>query len=81
MITFVKKLEEVVKEIPLEKMMVETDSPYLSPHPYRGKKNEPARVLHIAEKIAEIKDVSLDEVAQSTTQTALQLFKKLKNKS
>ena len=77
MITFVKELEEVVRYIPLNKMMVETDSPYLSPKPFRGKQNEPKNVLHIAEKIAEIKEISLKEVADSTTETALNLFKKL----
>ena len=77
MITFVKELEEVVRAVPLSKMMVETDSPYLTPKPYRGKKNEPAYVLHVAEKIAELKEISLEEVAKSTTKTALQLFKKL----
>ena len=77
MITFVKELEEVVRYIPLNKMMVETDSPYLSPKPFRGKQNEPKNVLHIAEKIAEIKEISLKEVADSTTETALNLFKKI----
>ena len=77
LITFVKDLEEVVRAVPLSKMMVETDSPYLTPKPYRGKKNEPAYVLHVAEKIAELKEISLEEVAKSTTKTALQLFKKL----
>ena len=77
LITFVKELEEVVIEIPLEKMMVETDSPYLSPKPHRGKKNEPAFVVHVAEKIAELKEISLEEVAAATTETAHNLFTKL----
>jgi TatD DNase family protein len=81
MITFVKKLEEVVREVPLGKMMVETDSPYLTPKPFRGKKNEPAYVLHVAEKIANLKDISLEEVAESTTKTAYSLFKKLEDNS
>ena len=81
MITFVKKLEEVVREVPLDKMMVETDSPYLTPKPFRGKKNEPAYVLHVAEKIANLKDISLEEVAESTTKTAYSLFKKLEDNS
>ncbi len=80
MITFVRELEEVVKEIPLDKMMVETDSPYLSPLPFRGKKNEPSRVMHVAEKIAEIKGTDLSEVAEVTTQTAHALFQKLNSK-
>ena len=81
MITFVKKLEEVVREVPLSKMMVETDSPYLTPKPFRGKKNEPAYVLHVAEKIAQLKDIDLEEVAESTTKTAYSLFKKLEDNS
>ena len=76
-ITFVKELEEVVKKIPLEKMMVETDSPYLSPKPHRGKKNEPAFAIHVAKKIAELKEISLNEVADTTTETAYNLFTKL----
>ena len=81
MITFVRELEEVVREVSLSKMMVETDSPYLSPKPYRGKQNEPANVLYVAEKIAELKEISLEEVAESPTRTALQLFKKLTDSS
>mgnify|MGYP001469791466 CR=1 FL=1 len=81
MITFVKDLEEVVKEIPLERVMVETDSPYLTPKPFRGKENEPKNVLHVAEKIAELKEIPLEEVAESTTETAHQLFSKLNSES
>ena len=77
MITFVKELEDVVKEIPLERMMVETDSPYLSPKPFRGKQNEPKNVLLVAEKIAELKKYSIEKVAESSTETALNLFKRL----
>ena len=79
MITFVKDLEEVVQEVPLDKMMVETDSPYLSPKPYRGKKNEPAFAVHVAEKIAELKKISIEEVADATTETAYNLFTRLKS--
>ena len=78
-ITFVKELEEVVKTIPLDKMMVETDSPYLSPKPHRGKKNEPAYVIHVAEKIANLKEISVEEVANATTETAYNLFARLIN--
>ena len=77
LITFVKELEVVVQKIPLNKMMVETDSPYLSPKPHRGKKNEPAFVIHVAEKIAALKKISLEEVAKITTKTAYKLFTKL----
>ena len=59
--------------------MVETDSPYLSPKPHRGKKNEPAFVIHVAEKIAKLKEISLEEVAEATTKTAYHLFTRLKS--
>ena len=80
-ITFDKKVEylqDTVKALPLDKILIETDCPYLAPHPFRGKRNEPAYVVKIAEKIAELKNLSLEEVAQQTTQNALQLFS-LKN--
>ena len=79
MITFVKDLEEVVKSIPIEKIMLETDSPYLTPKPYRGKQNQPKNIPYIANKIAEIKDIDLQIVAETTTDTALKLFNKLNN--
>ena len=71
-------LDNVVKSTPLSNLMVETDSPYLTPEPYRGKRNEPANVSLIAEKIAEIKDTSITNVAEQTTSNALKLFHKLR---
>jgi len=68
-------LREVVKMVPMEKIMVETDAPYLSPEPLRGQQNEPAHVVHTAKKIAEIKNLSLEEVAEITTKTAKGVFK------
>jgi TatD DNase family protein len=79
MITFIKDLEKVVQSIPLEKIMLETDSPYLTPKPFRGKQNEPKNISYIASKIAEIKDITLQEVATTTTKTAIKLFNKLNN--
>ena len=73
-ITFSDQLQKVVKEIPIENMMLETDSPYLTPIPHRGKRNEPYMVNYIAEKIADIKQMSIDEVASITTKTAKQFF-------
>ena len=67
-------LNEVLTEIPLENMMLETDSPYLAPVPYRGKRNEPSYVIRVCEKIAEAKNISVDEVAHSTTANSLSLF-------
>ena len=67
-------LREVIKEVELNNIILETDSPYLSPEPFRGKKNEPKNILIIAEKIAEIKGMSLDEVSLVTTKNAYSLF-------
>lgn len=75
-ITFKKAedLRAVVKMVPLEKMMVETDSPFLAPVPHRGKKNEPAFVKHVAECVAEIKGVTFEEVARVTSENAARFF-------
>ena len=78
LITFVKTLENVVKETPLSKMMIETDSPYLAPIPHRGKRNEPLYVKHVAEKIAEVKNKTVEDVVSQTTDNAKLFFKKLK---
>ena len=77
LITFVKELVDVVKKIPLNKILIETDSPYLAPIPFRGKRNEPKNVIEIAKKIAEIKEVDLKIVAKETTYNTLQLFNKI----
>lgn len=68
------ELQKVVAEIPLDKILIETDSPFLTPVPYRGKKNEPCYVLKVAEKIAEIKNVSLDEVIASSSENGRKIF-------
>lgn len=69
-----KKLVEVVKEIPLEYLLLETDSPYLSPEPYRGKKNIPNNILIVAKKIAEIKKIDVEDVLKATTENAKKQF-------
>ncbi len=77
-VTFPKKTEtiqEAARHIPLDKILIETDSPYLAPIPYRGKRNEPAFVKHVAEKIAELRGISFAEVATQTTKNAKQLFR------
>lgn len=71
-------LQDVAKKVPLEKMLIETDAPYLAPMPYRGKPNEPAYVYYVAEKLAQLKEVSLDAVAQQTTDNFFRLFHKEK---
>jgi len=77
-VTFPKsvELQQVAREIPMEKMLVETDAPFLAPPPYRGKRNEPAYVVHVAEKIAEFKNITLDEVARVTTDNFFRIFDK-----
>jgi len=67
-------LAEVCKQIPLEKMLIETDSPYLAPMPFRGKQNEPKYVKHVAEKISALKNVPVETVAQTTSQNFRTLF-------
>ncbi|AKS37042.1 hydrolase TatD [Anoxybacillus gonensis] len=69
-----KKPKEVAKEIPLDRLLIETDCPYLTPHPFRGKRNEPSYVKYIAEAIAELKGLSFEEVAQKTSDNAKRLF-------
>jgi len=66
---------DLVKEIPLDKLLLETDSPYLSPEPNRGKQNSPLNLIYIANKVAEIKGISTDEVIDKTTNNAKELFK------
>ncbi len=74
LITFVNQWDEVIKKIPLEKIMVETDSPYLSPIPFRGRRNEPLHVKEVIKKIAELKALSIEKVAEITYKNAQELF-------
>jgi len=75
-ITFknVRKGIEVVESVPLDRLMIETDAPYLTPEPYRGKRNESAYVAYVAKKIAEIKGCSYEEVASATMSNAKKFF-------
>jgi TatD DNase family protein len=70
-------LQEIVKWIPLDQLLIETDSPYLAPTPYRGKPNQPAYVVHVAEKIAQIKNIPLHTVVEQTTKNFLKLCPKI----
>lgn len=70
-----KELQAVALEVPLERMLIETDSPYLAPVPHRGKMNEPGLVCHVAEFLARLKDEALERVAQQTTDNFFKLFK------
>lgn len=69
-----KDLQAVAREVPLERMLIETDSPYLAPVPYRGRMNEPGYVRHVAEYIATLKDIPLSQVAEQTTANFFNLF-------
>lgn len=75
-VTFKKaiKMKEVAKEVPLDKLLLETDAPYLTPVPYRGKTNQPAYVKYVAEEIASIRGISFEEVDEITTQNAKKVF-------
>jgi TatD DNase family protein len=69
-----KELQEVARAVPLERMLIETDSPYLAPVPMRGKTNEPGFVRHVAEYLADLKGIPLDTLAKATTQNFRSLF-------
>lgn len=69
-----KKPKEVAAAVPLDRLLIETDCPYLAPHPFRGKRNEPSYVKLVAEQIAEIKQLSIEEVSEATTKNAKKLF-------
>lgn len=69
------RLQDVVKLVPLDMMLVETDAPYLTPQAFRGKRNEPAYVRFVAEKIAELKKISFDKVAEQTTANAKKVYR------
>lgn len=71
------KLPEIVQKLPLERIVVETDCPYMAPAPFRGKRNEPAFVYHVAARLAQLRGESLEKVAYQTTQNALELYPKL----
>jgi TatD DNase family protein len=69
-----RQLPDIVRALPIDRLLVETDCPFLAPHPHRGKRNEPAHVRLVAERIAELKGMSLDALARATTANAQHLF-------
>jgi len=74
-ITFARDYDEVIKYIPLDRILTETDAPYVAPEPYRGKRNEPAYVIEVVEKLAEIKSVSYDKIVEATAENARKVFR------
>lgn len=81
-VTFKKAqdLQAVATQIPLDRLLIETDSPYLAPVPHRGKTNDPSKVIHVAEKIAELRGLSVADVARQTTDNFFRLFSKVPRK-
>jgi len=73
-ITFARNYDEVIKNAPLEKIMIETDAPFVAPVPFRGKRNEPSYVTEVAKKISEIRNESYEKIAEITTANAIKLF-------
>lgn len=72
-------LQEVATKVPLDRMLIETDSPYLAPVPHRGKTNDPSKVIHVAQKIAALRDEPLEVIAHHTTSNFFRLFNKIPN--
>lgn len=73
-VTFVRDYDEVIKMIPLDRLLSETDAPYVAPVPYRGKRNEPAYVVEVVKKLAEIKEISLQEMAEQILKNNERIF-------
>jgi TatD DNase family protein len=76
-----KELKEVAKRVPLDRLLIETDSPYLAPVPHRGKTNEPGWVVHVAEEIARLRELPLATVEQASTDNFFRLFRHAKRPS
>lgn len=75
LITFSKQWDDLIRKMPFEKLMIETDSPYMTPEPFRGKRNEPILVKHVAERISEIKNLTIEKISKITTDNARLFFK------
>jgi len=75
LITFSKQWDDLIRKIPLDKIMIETDTPYMTPEPYRGQRNEPVLVQYVAQRIADIKSIKIEKVAEVTSRTAREFFR------
>jgi TatD DNase family protein len=69
------ELKDVARRVPLDRMLIETDSPYLAPVPYRGKRNQPAWVRHVGEAVAQLREVPVEAIAQATSDNFFNLFR------
>jgi len=74
-----KRPQEIAGKVPLGRLLVETDAPYLTPEPLRGRRNEPGYVRYVAEKIAELRGITLDELARATTENVERIFRRMQN--
>lgn len=74
-----KDLQEVAKRMPLDRILIETDAPYLSPVPYRGQLNDPSKVIHVAEMLAQLRGVPVSTIEEASTSNFFRLFNKLSN--
>jgi TatD DNase family protein len=74
-----REVREVIADVPMDRLILETDCPYLAPVPMRGRRNEPSYLVHVAEALATLKDVPLEEVLHMTTENALRLFSRISN--
>ncbi len=74
LITFSRQWDDLIRKMPLDKIMIETDSPFLTPEPFRGQRNEPILVKYVAERIAQIRNLSLEKIAEITTKNAREFF-------
>lgn len=74
------ELQQVARQIPLDRLLIETDSPFLAPVPYRGKTNDPSKVIHVAEKIADLRGLPVADIARHSTDNFFNLFNKIQNK-
>lgn len=75
LITFSQKWDDLIRKIPLTKLMIETDTPYMTPEPYRGQRNEPVLVQYVAKRISDIRNIKLEKVEEITTVTARSFFR------